>query len=95
MNRERAETTMAVDLQAVDLNKKRGIKDERQLFNTGEFEKVGNDTRNVYNSRFDTIFKWYRSYAYIVTCDTHRFFYRNDSDTVSCFDRFILGVSST
>ena len=56
MNRERAETTMAVDLQAVDLNKKRGIKDERQLFNTGEFEKVGNDTRNVYTCRFDSIF---------------------------------------
>jgi len=28
--------------------KKRGIKDERQLFNTGELKKVGNDTRVVY-----------------------------------------------
>lgn len=28
--------------------KKRGIKDEWQLFDSGEFEEVGDDTRNVY-----------------------------------------------
>lgn len=48
------------DTQTRIKNKKEGKKDEWQLLNPGEFKKIVNDTRNIYTSRLDTLWKWCR-----------------------------------
>jgi len=52
-------------------NEKRGIKDEWQLFDSGQLEEVGNDTRFIYTSRFDTVRQWNRADSHLVACNTY------------------------
>lgn len=59
-------------------SKKRGIKDEWQLFDSGQFEEVGNDTRNVYSGRLDIILEWCRTDIYTHNGSPHEFIFRNN-----------------
>jgi len=58
-------------LELVIKNEKRGIKDEWQLFDSGQLEEVGNDTRFIYTSRFDTVRQWNRADSHLVACNTY------------------------
>lgn len=74
-------------------NKKRGIKDEWQILNSGKFEKVGNDTRYIHTDGSNTVLLRCRINAHNDVCNTHRFARGNATDTASSNGRGISSVS--
>lgn len=75
--------------------KKRGIKDEWQILNSGKLKEVGNDTRNVYNTGLNTVLGRCWTYAHPDVFNTYGFARRNATDIAPGNGRGISGFPRT
>ena len=69
--------------------KKRGIKDEWQILNSGQLKKVGNDTRIVHSIGFNFIQFGSRTYTHHDVCNTYRLNRGNATHTVASHGRSV------